>query len=104
MRTICISLLTVRCLPLTDPNDGMIDCPPGDDGISSYEDTCRFTCNTGYELNGSDTRTCQSNRSWSGSDGVCRRGMYYVAAYITFTPKSKPWLCYIIYVADPLVY
>ena len=25
-----------------------------------HEDTCSFTCNTGYELTGSDTRTCQS--------------------------------------------
>ena len=41
-----------------------------------YEgDTCSFTCNTGYELTGSDTRTCQSNGSWSGSDDVCRRGI-----------------------------
>ena len=40
-----------------------------------YEgDTCSFTCNTGYELTGSDIRTCQSNGSWSGSDDVCRRG------------------------------
>ena len=42
-----------------------------------YEgDTCSFTCNTGYELTSSDTRTCQSDGSWSGSDDVCRRGMY----------------------------
>jgi len=34
-----------------------------------YEgDTYSFTCNTGYELTGSDTRTCQSDGSWSGSD------------------------------------
>ena len=42
-----------------------------------YEgDTCSFTCNTAYELTGNDTRTCQSDGSWSGSDDVCRRGMY----------------------------
>ena len=41
-----------------------------------YEgDTCSFTCNTGYELTGSDTRTCQSNGKWSGSDSMCTRGM-----------------------------
>ena len=35
-----------------------------------YEgDTCSFTCNTGYELTGNDTRTCQRDGSWSGSDG-----------------------------------
>ena len=42
-----------------------------------YEgDTCSFTCSTGYELNGSDTRTCQSDESWNGTDDVCRRGIY----------------------------
>ena len=46
-----------------------------DDGVPSYEDTCSFTCNTGYELTGSDTRTCQSDRSWSGSNVTCRRGV-----------------------------
>ena len=53
----------------------MITCSLGDDGVFSYEDICSFACNTGYELTGSDTRTCQSDRNWSGSDVVCRRGM-----------------------------
>ena len=69
------SLLTVQCLTLTDPDNGIIDCPLRDGGVSSYEDTCRFTCNTGYELTGSETRTCQSDGSWSGTDDVCRRSM-----------------------------
>ena len=70
----CLTLL-VSCPPLTIPNDGMINCSLGDDEVFSYEDNCSFTCNTGYELTGSDTRTCQSNGSWSGSDDVCRRGI-----------------------------
>ena len=37
----------------------------------SYEDTCSFTCNTGYELTGSPQRTCQSDGSWSGSPVSC---------------------------------
>ena len=52
----------------------MINCSLGDDGVPSYEDTCSYTCNTGYELTGSDTRSCQSDGSWSGSDDVCIRG------------------------------
>ena len=56
----------------------MINCSLGDDGVPSYEDTCSFTCNTGYELTGSNDRTCQSNGSWSGNDGVCRRGNVWV--------------------------
>ena len=72
----CINLLTASCSSLNDLNNGKITCSLGGDGVSSYEDTCSFTCNTGYELTGSDTRTCQSNGSWSGSDDVCRRGSY----------------------------
>ncbi|XP_065896334.1 E-selectin-like [Dysidea avara] len=64
---------SVACPPLTDPNNGVMTCSLGDDGVPSYEDTCSFTCNTGYELTGSDTRTCQSDGSWSGSDTMCRR-------------------------------
>ena len=65
---------SVQCPSLINPNNGMINCSLGDDGVLSYEDTCSFICNTGYELTGSDTRTCQSDGSWSGSDPVCRRG------------------------------
>jgi len=49
----------------------MITCSLGDDGFPSYEDTCSFTCNTGYELTGSAQRTCQSDSSWSGSPVSC---------------------------------
>ena len=65
--------VSVLCLPLTNPNNGLINCSLGDDEVPFYEDTCSFTCNTSYELTGSDTRTCQSDGSWSGSDAVCRR-------------------------------
>ena len=51
-----------------------MNCSLGDDGIPSYEDTCSFGCNTGYELTGSDTRTCQSDGSWSDNDTVCIQG------------------------------
>ena len=66
----------VTCPTLTDPNNGVMTCSLGDDGVPSYEDTCSFTCNTGYELTGSDTRTCQSNGRWSGSESMCRRGKF----------------------------
>ena len=66
--------IIVNCSQLTYPNNGIINCSLGDDGVPSYEDTCSFTCNIGYELTGNDTRTCQSDGNWSGSDDVCRRG------------------------------
>ena len=52
----------------------MMNCSLGDDGVLSYKDTCSFTCNTGYELTGSNTRTCQNDGSWSGTDAACSRG------------------------------
>ena len=67
--------LTVPCTSLTDPNNGVVYCSLGDDGISSFEDTCDFTCNTGYELTGSDTRTCQSDGNWSGTESMCKKGI-----------------------------
>ena len=50
-------------------------------------DTCSFTCNIGYELTGSDTRTCQSDGSWSGTDNDCRRSKMckYVHIYVIIT-------------------
>ena len=64
----------VNCLILNMPTNGVISCSLRDDGVYSYEDTCSFTCNTGYELTGSNIRTCRSDGSWSGSDVVCSRG------------------------------
>ena len=66
----------MSCSSLTDPNIGMINCSMEDDRVPSYEDTCSFTCNTGYELTGNDTRTCQSDGIWSGTEMMCRRGKH----------------------------
>ena len=73
-----IFISTVSCPSLSDPNNGMSNCSLGDDGVPSYEDTCSFTCNTGYELTSSDTRTCQSDKNWSGNDTMCRRGKFEI--------------------------
>ena len=90
VRMVCVFVIVcfsdvfhvVPCPSLTDPNNGTITCSQEDDGVPSYEDTCNFTCNTGYELTGSDTRTCQSNGSWNGSEAICSRGMY-VSTYMS---------------------
>jgi len=58
----------------------MMTCLLGDDVVPSYEDTCSFTCNNGYELTGSNTRTCQGDGIWSGSDDMCRKSMYVYRA------------------------
>ena len=74
-------LYLVNCSSLTNPNNGIINCSLGDDGVPFYEDICNFTCNTGYELTSSDTRTCQSDGSWSGSESMCRRGNHLIVLH-----------------------
>ena len=78
------------CSPLGSLGNGMVNCLNGND-LYEYEDTCSFTCNTGYELTGSGTRTCQSDRSWSGDSAFCREGnntlCIHIALYI---------MCYIV--------
>ena len=70
-------IIDVKCDDLFLPKNGdIVSCSSGKVGVGYEGDTCSFTCNTGYELTGSDNRTCQSDGSWSGTDGVCRRGMY----------------------------
>ena len=60
----------------------MINCSLGDDGVASSGDTCSLACDTGYELTGSDIRTCQSDGSWSGNVTMCSRGEYFIASYL----------------------
>ena len=79
MDSIIISNFTDEsCDNLTSPSNGEItSCSSGGIGVGYEGDTCSFTCNTGYELTVSDTRTCQSDGSWSGSDAMCRRGYIF---------------------------
>ena len=49
-----------------------------EDEIPTYEDVCSFTCDTGYESTGSDTRTCQSDGSWSGNSTMCNKSEWFL--------------------------
>ena len=67
-------MFAVTCQNISKLDNGKVDCSLGDDGVHSYQDTCSVTCDTGYILTGNDTRTCLSNGSWSGMNGICNRG------------------------------
>ena len=55
----------------------MIECMLGNDGVANPGETCTYTCNDGYMLTSNgEARTCQSDKSWSGSVAVCSRGKY----------------------------
>ena len=47
-----------------------------------YTSEVRYSCLTGYTLQGPDRRTCQSNGEWSGSPPQCNRRFI-----ITSTPR-----------------
>ena len=64
-----VTFLLVSCFALETPDNGMIECT----GFQ-FEDTCTFTCDPGYELSGSSTRTCQSDAMWNGTDATCVQG------------------------------
>ena len=61
------------------PENGMIDCSLGDDGVANNGDTCTVTCNDGFTLNGDATRMCQITRrriNWLGDGAHCVKGMH----------------------------
>lgn len=35
-------------------------------------ETCTLSCRPGFDLIGSDTRTCQPNNLWTGVDTICQ--------------------------------
>ena len=50
--------------------NGTLQCPNGaTTGV--FENTCIFSCNAGYELQGPNNGTCLVNQSWSGGDPIC---------------------------------
>ena len=78
--------IDIRCDDLSTPANGEImSCSSDMVGVGYEGDTCSFTCNTGYELTGSDTRTCQSNGSWSSTDISCKRGIMFFKTNFSIT-------------------
>ncbi len=70
MVTISYHLLTVVCLSLTPPTNGVIsysDTTLGNGTVATY------ICTTGYTLIGDTTRTCGSDGMWSGFAPTCQR-------------------------------
>ena len=69
-----IFLLTVvDCGSLTDPDNGQVTHTAG----TTFGQTATYSCNTGYNLVGNSTRTCQATGIWSGSEPTCE-GVYVI--------------------------
>ena len=57
----------VDCGSLTDPANGRVDHTAG----TPFGQTATYSCNTGYNLVGDSTLTCQASGNWSGSAPTC---------------------------------
>ena len=56
------------CDSLTDPANGQVDLTSG----TTFGLNATYSCNTGYNLVGDSTRTCQATGEWSGSAPTCQ--------------------------------
>ena len=76
-REIQILLLIDRtCSMLMAPDNGMIDCSLGGDGVPTNGDTCTVTCNDGFRLRGDATRRCRAGQMrWLGDEARCEPGV-----------------------------
>ena len=70
-----VLLLLARCPMLTAPENGMINCVLGGDGVADPADTCTVTCDDNFMItSGVAMRTCGDDGMWSGSDTMCGAG------------------------------
>ncbi len=57
----------IECDVLTDPANGQVNISSG----TIFGSTATYSCNNGYTLSGSVSRTCGASGFWSGSEPTC---------------------------------
>ena len=80
MFTKIMYFLLASCPSLASPSNGMITCSLEDD---NPRETCTITCDNGYQLMGSDTRTCGDDGNWSGNIATCISEQLLIYMFIT---------------------
>ena len=83
----CLIFLVVDCGNLTDPDNGQVTLSNG----ASLNSEASYSCNIGFAINGTSTRTCQINDQWSGSAPTCESEniVCIVAHCVEFTGDSQ---------------
>ena len=54
----------VECGSLTDPDNGQVNTLSG----TTFESTATYTCDTGYALSGSQSRSCGADGNWTSTE------------------------------------
>lgn len=62
-----ILISAVECKELNHPPNGRVEFPVP----STYQSLAVYTCNTGYNLKGNDSRECLVDGVWSGMEPTC---------------------------------
>ena len=78
-------ILTVDCGTLTDPTNGQVDHTAG----TTVGQNATYSCNTGYNLVGDSTRTCQATGNWSGSVPTCQGVLLHSVCLWSFCEHSE---------------
>ena len=68
LHDVFLILTAVDCGNLTNPGNGSVTHTAG----TIFEQTATYSCDTGYNLVGNSTRTCQATGNWSGSEPTCQ--------------------------------
>ena len=79
---------------LMAPDNGMINCSLGENGVPTNGDTCTVTCNDGFRLRGDATRRCQAGQMrWLGNEARCEPGVdeMYFSQYMTTEICDRIW-------------
>ena len=89
------------CSTLTEPANGQVSHTAG----TTFGETATYSCDTGYNLVGDNTRTCGATGVWSGCAPTCQ-GMlllemeYYltmsIMLVIRWSETGKKWLVHIV--------
>ena len=65
---VVLLLTVVNCGILANPANGQVTHTGG----TTFGQTATYSCNTGYNLVGDNTRTCQATGVWSGNTPTCQ--------------------------------
>ena len=77
------------CGTLTNPANGQVSYS----GRTTFGQTATYRCNSGYNLVGGSSRTCQATRRWSGSTPTCQSMLFisFKAHKDNVSPLQQVW-------------